>query len=472
MSITKNVGIQFVGSIVNLAALALFTPILIRTLGLQRYGFLTLVLGFTLYVGLLDFGLGPAVAYRTASFGAASRTEAPRVFATGMLVALPLAAIAGFIFSFLGLPHVSVAVGLPRTVAGELNGSFALFWVGCLTVANVVPQAGLQGLTKFKALNVISVGSSITSQLLPTIYAWLWGNNLSGILWAVAVARALTLIASLIAIACAMRLSNMGPSRREASELIKYGRGHSVATILVYISATFDRPIISAFAGAGSLPFYSVPKSVVSRLGVLSNALISGTSPSISAADEKVQLDILRKSLAALISIAPLFAICSIVLDRVLSVWIGGQIAAGARYASAVIPISLWLSSLAFTMYSFLHASAKNWIAAYGVAAYVVPTTLILIGSAWLFGLNGVVAAALFRSLVSVATFGVLTRVPRALVPAFLAQLAVLAAVAASVLWLSYPGMFLGIALLTFSIFLGLGELSKALRSLRHALGI
>src|SRR5438105_4399522 len=74
MTVFRNAALGLVGAVVPIAVSLITVPFYLQVVGVERYGVLSIVWVFLGYFGLMDFGLGGAIAQKLA----ASRNETQR----------------------------------------------------------------------------------------------------------------------------------------------------------------------------------------------------------------------------------------------------------------------------------------------------------------------------------------------------------------------------------------------------------
>jgi O-antigen/teichoic acid export membrane protein len=391
------------------------TPFQIKAVGATNYGFIIIILSFTLYSGLLDLGLGRALTFKVASVkGDAGRLRV--AVGTAIAMTLALSIVSGWAFSLIALPSVGQALGLSNGAATGLSqAKVSLFLIGSWSLLATPPLAILNGLARFSALNIVGVVSSIASQLIPTAYALLIGNDLPGLLAAVATSKILVAF-----VACAALLRPLGFVPRfshfsflEAGELLAYGKNQLAGTLVSYATSTLERPMIAGICGASAVTYYSIPESLSARLAVIVNALAATTFPSMSASDAPRRLELLSKSLKVMAVMAPTYLTLSIASEFILSVWINNSFAQSARIPASLLPLAAWLSAITFVYFNYLQAIGKPATSTRIVALVGFPFLPIMALAAWKFGLDGVVLAYCGRAIVGLFLFVAVTKTSR-----------------------------------------------------------
>ena len=202
--LVSNTAWNFAGLLLPLAVGVLTLPLLIRLVGLERFGFISLVWVLVGYASIFDFGIGRALIRTVAAHLAAKDTpraaasaHAALLFLTlfGVLLALLLApASAWLVRSALNLPAELVPEAVPATVLLAASLPFVMLTTGFGGL--------LSAHQRFKALNVIRIVMGVAGYLGPVLVA-LWSKRLDAV---VAVVLALRVLGTLLhAIVCAQQ---------------------------------------------------------------------------------------------------------------------------------------------------------------------------------------------------------------------------------------------------------------------------
>ena len=328
MRIRTQFAIQLGGGILNTLVLLAFTPILVRTLGLERYGVLLLVLGFALYAGLAEFGVGMATARFIAK--AEDELERSRVLGASLMVSAPLAAVAGGLFACLSFRDLGMKVGLSNSVAIELeNARAALFFLGMSLVLSSVLSGLMYGLQRFIALNLISLLSTATYTLAPAGYAVVIGHDISGLIWSVDLGQLLLITVGMVLCGRAHFYPVFrGVDATLIRGLFHYGAWSTLGSALHRATNSIDRPFIGALIGAATIPFFAVPQSIVSRSSIVVGALTGSVFPRLSRLEgTSAYRELLKTCYRSACSLAPLYIIGILVFPLFLKFWLGSAFA-------------------------------------------------------------------------------------------------------------------------------------------------
>src|SRR6266478_9288160 len=145
---------------------ALFSiPILIRGLGKERFGILTLAWALIGYASLFDLGLGRALTQLVAKkLGAGEDREVPALVWTSLLLMLLVGVLGAAVVGLLSPWLVHRALNVPTVLQGETLQSFYLLG---LSIPVVISTAGLRGLLeahqRFGLINALRIPMGVYS---------------------------------------------------------------------------------------------------------------------------------------------------------------------------------------------------------------------------------------------------------------------------------------------------------------------
>src|SRR5262245_55812945 len=159
MPIRAKFGIQLVGGLANTALFVILTPVLVGSLGLDRYGLLLLVLSISIYAGLAELGLGLATSREMAAADPAQRGS---ILGMALSLNFVFCILAGGIYALFSWAPVSrLLLNGDQTLSNELMSSgWALFCLGSTTILASTTQGALFGLSKFVEVNAIDLATT------------------------------------------------------------------------------------------------------------------------------------------------------------------------------------------------------------------------------------------------------------------------------------------------------------------------
>lgn len=409
-----------------LAAL-LAVPWLMRSLGQERMGVLSLVWVVVGYFSFLDMGLGRAVTVLVASLRLGEQRallEELRVLGSAAVL---LAVVGGVMAVILGL--CLGAWGVPfklSTIALSSEVGLALFWTLPslpLLLLSSAFRGYLEGVGAFKALNLLRIPTGILLVVVPCITAYFSPN----LVWAclgIFLVRVVHLFVLWLLVA--------NETERSAGELLvalvqhssllwlrrllSFGGWVTVSNVVGPVIVYVDRFVIGATLAAGSVAAYAVPFDMVSRLPILVAALCSVLLPELArlsglaAAKDPTALSrahqlVRRSSVLSALVVASLVLFGGLGASWALTLWLGADFAEQSTVLTQVLLLAFGVNAVAQIPFTALQAVGKVRAVALLHSAELIPYALLVFFAISWFGLVGAAWAWLLRSIVD---YGVL----------------------------------------------------------------
>lgn len=374
-------------------------PLLISSLGVERFGILTIIWVVVSYFGLLDLGLGRAVTQQVAICRAVADEERlRRVVGTSTILMAALGIVGAIIM-------LVTAAQLARLLAASADPeevTRAFYWMA-LAMPAIVLTSGYRGileaLGRFGLVNAIRLPMGIFTYAGPLAMVWLGHGNLEAI--------AAILCAGRIA-ACAIHAylalrslpGGYGWGVWDTSlvrPLLSMGGWMTVTNVVSPLMNYTDRFILGIAVSASAVAYYATPQELVLRIGVIPSAVTSALFPLFAAqAISRHSVDLSRSmwrySLAILGLLTPLTAALVVFAHPILALWISSEFATQAALPLQIMALAALFSGLAQVPFTMLQGRAKADQTA-KLHLFELPLYLILL---WYLALShGVLGAAI-----------------------------------------------------------------------------
>ena len=303
-------------------------PILIHTLGVDRFGVLTLVWAVVSYFGLFDLGMGRALTQQLSVLIAEKKHEDvnPMIF-TSLLVLTGLGALAG-ILMWTGATWGAGKISYSGNV-DEIIGSVR--WMA-LAMPFIVVTSGLRGILEakleFRVINTIRLPMGIFTFLGPlTVVLW-WKNDLVAVTFALTMGRVIACFVHAYYVARvidgALRYEHYRPSI--IKKLLVSGGWMTVSNIVSPLMGYLDRFLIGATISVAAVAYYVTPNEMITKIWIIPGALTAVLLPRFASgtvSDGKVLTELFRNSVAMLFfSIFPLTLFIAVYSAEILNVWV------------------------------------------------------------------------------------------------------------------------------------------------------
>ncbi|MCW2316620.1 O-antigen/teichoic acid export membrane protein [Rhodoblastus acidophilus] len=374
---------------------AITVPLYVRQIGLERYGVIALVTMLASYSGVFDLGLGRSVIHALSQAGEARERRA-EILWTACALNAALGCLGGalvFLAARYALPRWG---GLPPEIVAEAWAVPAC--AGALvatTLAGGVATGALESREKFGVVNLIQLAGGVLAQIGALAIAHFVDCTLSALMIFIVAAQVVT--AATMAVQ-ALKREQLGrprfPKPEVARALLSYGGWIAATNLMAPLLEAADQVCVAAWLGAGRLPFYSVPLTIVLRLQLVASALSRALFPRFaSLSGEDARAVALRSLDAARFLYPALFGAAAIAADFVLSVWIGRDFAEAGAAPLRILAIGAAFNALAFTPFSILQATGRPALVAQAHFLEIPPYLLVLAAAVNGWGVAGAACA-------------------------------------------------------------------------------
>ena len=382
-------------------------PMLKRGLGTERLGIMSLAWVLIGYFSLFDLGLSRALTKLVAERIAQQRQSEVASLVWTSLSLMTAVGIVGALLTFVLAPYlVQRLLRVPASLSHEALGSF--YWLGA-AVPVVVLTAGLRGVLEavqhFRLATAIRVPMGIFSYVGPAALLP-FTHSLIPIIAVLAMGRVLACVAHFWA--CFHVLPGLrgdfGFHAPSVKPLFLFGGWMTVSNVLGPLMVTFDRFLIGSIISIAAVAYYSIPYEVVTKLWLISSALIGVLFPAFSATNavDRARLVFLFKCGVKYIFIIllPLALALVIFAPEGLALWLGNDFARNSTSIARLLAVAVLVNSLAQVPFTHLQSIGRPDLTAkfhlLELPFYVV--TLFFLARHW--GITGVAIAWLLRVII------------------------------------------------------------------------
>lgn len=363
MKLARHTLFNLLGLGVPLLAALGTIPVLIQSLGPERFGILTLIWAVTSYFGLFDLGLGRALTQQLAVLLDQDRNEN-----VGALCATALS-----IMILVGSLGAAVMIGLAPWGAHLIKYmtepdqvSKAVLIMGAV-VPFIVLTAGLRGMLEachaFEELNYIRLPMGIWTFIGPWLIVEIWGPSLVLITCSLGIGRIVGCIAhAWIAWQKLPQLhGKLRPEQVWVKPLLTSGGWLTLSNIVSPLMGYADRFVIAAVVSAAAVAFYATPQEIVTKLWILPGALTAVLFPAFAAQvakDHAASWSLFDRSVLALyLLVLPIAATLAIFANDLLSIWLGAEFAKESTFVLQIFAIGIFINCLAHVPLTWLQSA-------------------------------------------------------------------------------------------------------------------
>ena len=395
MTIRINTIWSLAGNGLPMLAGACLVPFILKHLGDEAFGVLTLVWALIGYFSLFDIGVGRTLTYNLSKLSPEKNlSKIAIVLKAGLLLAF-LAGVVGAIVMLLLAPYLATSwLKISPIMQEDAKWSFYIAALGVIpTTLTSGVRGALEGLGYFSASNSNKILLGFCMFLLPAISIVIHGNHVWSITLYLVFARIVALIFALTQLRTYLKIYSTESILNYFKSLLDYGIWITLSGIVGPLMVYGDRFFVSASIGASLLPIYVIPQEILQRLLIIPTSMCAALLPAMASSSSKVFIGSYRKHFRFMTVL--MFFICLIVailLSHVLGLWINKSFAAQATPIGLIFVAGIWFNSMASVSYVGLHALGKTKVTA---IIHIVELPLYLIGLFILTSSFGLVGAAL-----------------------------------------------------------------------------
>jgi O-antigen/teichoic acid export membrane protein len=386
------------GQLLPIATGLISVPLLVRFLGVERFGLLTLIWIVVGYFSLFDLGLGRALTKLVADkIGTAQEGSISSLVWTTLALMLALGILGG-VATFLASPWlVFRALKVPAALQGEALWSFYLL---SLSIPVVTASSGLRGfleaLQRFRVANLIKIPASMFLFVCP-LFVLPFSHSLVPVTIIMVVGRAAAGIAYLMA------CLNAFPALRHQATfdrsmvlpVMRFGMWMTVSNILSPLMVYVDRFVIGALLSLGAVAYYTAPFDAVNRLLVIPAAVAGVLFPAFAitspGVDDRAVLLLGRALKYVFLAMFPCILCLITLAPDILRVWLGPAFATHGTAILRILAAGIFVNALAHLPFALIQGRGRPDLTA---KLHIVELPLYLLGLWFLTGRMGIEGTA------------------------------------------------------------------------------
>jgi O-antigen/teichoic acid export membrane protein len=433
----RNVAYNFLSQVWFLVLPLAASPYIVRHLGADAFGVLSLASAVIGYLAILDLGMGTAtIKYIADHYAERDFQSISKVIGTSIVIYTGLGLVGTLII--LGTANLIVTrlLHVPVNLVSATLFVFYLSSLGFLvnmplTVFNAIPNA-LQRFDILVKQNLVLGTATIAGQviLLAMGYSLKALVSLNVIISAIGI-LVFVMVSRRLLPGVAFRPAFDVPT---AKRVLHFSSMKVISIISGHVVFQLDKLLVAAFLPLASVTYYVVSLSLAQKMLTVIPNVTTAVFPAVSEfrADKERLNDLyLRVSKAVLLLVLPMAVALVVFAEKVLAYWMGPEFALHGATALRWMAMAFLLASFAAVPDVFAGALGRPGICAFfsGVGAVVNLSVAVLFIPKW--GISGPALALLVSGGLSTPLF--IHRVNRK----------VLAVRSLSLIWTSYAKPFL-----------------------------
>ena len=369
--LARNTIWNLLGQLLPMAVGVVAIPPLVRSLGIDRFGVLSLAWIVIGYFSLFDLGMGRALTKLVADkIGSNEEASIPPLAWTSLFLMLALGVIGGLITLGLAPWLVYRALKVPLPLQLETLRSFQLL---AASIPLVTVTSGLRGMLeaqqRFRILNFIRVPTSIFSFAGP-LFVLPFSHSLVPVILVLMVGRLLGALAHLLACFHAMPAlrHNIGMRRSVVAPLMKFGGWMTVSNVIGPLMVYADRFLIGGLLSVSAVAYYTTPFDLVFRLQFIPMAVAGVLFPafatSLASNPDRTALLVSRGIKYIFLAMFPVVLVMVAFAPDGLRIWLGPAFASHSQSVLRWVAVGMFINSVACIPFSLLHSAGRPRITA------------------------------------------------------------------------------------------------------------
>lgn len=385
-------------------------PLLVQRLGMDRYGFLTLVWVLIGYVGIFDFGVGRAMTRVVSErLGAGDQVGAESNARTALSFLLAAGLAIGTLLLILSTAIVE-ALSIPPALGEEALNAFRLL---AFSLPFVMLTSGYRGYLEarreFGILNIVRTIMGMLTYGAPLV-ATAISPRLEFMVASVLLTRMIANYAHRWAcIRCdGASLRFEWPSIQRVRPMLALGGWMTVSNVVSPLMGSVDRLLIAGVASVAAIGMYATAFDVVTKVLIVAYSLTGAAFPLFAAMQQTDRVGAMYATIskAMLLLIWPALFLLSLFAQPLFTLWMGQSFAELAAPAMQILAVGLLFNCLAQVPAMLIHSrGAPRWMAImhlievpfFLVAIYFFTQRWGVLGTAFAWSLRAAIdASALF----------------------------------------------------------------------------
>ena len=399
-SVFKNAAHNLFGQGLPLVIAFYCIPQLITVLGVERFGFLTLIWVVVGYLSIFDLGLGQALTKLVAEkIGQGEHDKIPALFWTAMWLMCGLG-VAGLLIAEMFIPYlIEHMFSLPPTLKLEAQSALS---VAALSLPFVIVSTGSRGVLeafqRFDLVNWFRIPLGIFNFVAPLLVAKYLANDLSEITAVLVFARFIFLCGTLWL--CIKINPALWPLQKIQRALLKplfsFGGWMTLSNLIGPMMVYLDRFVIGALISMTAVAYYVTPYEAITKLwiipGALAGALFSAFSANLAQHAERTVNQFHKAMDGIFLLMLPIIMLMIVYAHEGLTLWLGHDFAIHAVKVFQILAIGVFINSLGRVPSIFIVAAGRPDIPA---TLHLLELPIYLFGLWYMLGRWGVEGAAI-----------------------------------------------------------------------------
>lgn len=364
--IARNTIYNILGYVLPLPVALITIPYLIKGMGTERFGVLTVAWMIVGYFGLFDIGVGRATTKFVAEYLARNEMQKLKQLIWASIVMLLVFGLAATGIAILLTPWlVNNILNIPSALADE---SIKAFYLLAISIPIVLGTSGARGVLeaqqRFAFINIVKTPTYIAAFVSPLLILP-FSVSLFHIVAALVTIRLIGLCAYVGS--CLRSLPGLIqpglPPFSTVKQLLRFGGWISISNVVAPLMGNIDRFFIGAILTMTAVTYYATPFDFITKLFLLPIGILGVIFPAFSAysVEKKQELASLhqRAVIYILILMTPLVVSLIVFAEPLLQIWLGDEFARQSAPVLQILASGVLFSSVARVPFNALQATGR-----------------------------------------------------------------------------------------------------------------
>lgn len=416
--LARNTLWNLVGNAAPMLVAAICIPLLIKGLGTDRFGVLTLVWAIIGYATLFDFGLGRALTQLVATkLGSGEDHEVPTLVWTSLLLLLVLGLLGAVIVLLLTPWLVNHALHVPGVLGHETLYSMYLL---AMSIPVVISTAALRGLLEahqqFRLTNALRIPMGVLAYASPLLVLP-FSKSLFPVVAVLVAGRILAWGAHLLLclrVMPALR-QRIVWQRSAIGPLFRFGSWMTISNIVGPLMVTLDRFVIGSLLSVSAVAYYATPYEAITKFWIIPGSLLGVMFPafSMSFAQDRNRTALLyeRTVKYLLLALFPFILLVIAFAHVGLKLWLGAEFAQNSATVLQWLAVGMFVNCLAWAPLAVIQGAGRPDLTAKLHMIELPVYVVILFWLTKMYGIEGAAIAWTARVIIdALVLFGVAER--------------------------------------------------------------
>lgn len=403
----KDISWNLIGFAVPILVAIIIIPLLMKHIGMERFGVLTLIFALIGFMNIFDFGLTRSITNCVVKYKA-NEVLLLTSIKTGWFIIVMIVSVVAILIVFFNHKITTFVFNVSNPILGDEVSSSLL--MVAFSLPFVISQATFVGvLEAFSCFKKISLGKipfSILMYLVPAIISF-YSNSLFYITVSLCILRIIMaafffiMMSRELAGVTRKNLRNVRIQKNIAIELFKFGGWVSISNIIAPVMLYIDRFFVASIVGASLVAYYTTPYEVVSKMSIVAVSVSGVLFPLFSSkipTDVRLANEYFKKSLLGIfLALLVPVAMGGVFANSILTLWINKNFADHASIIFSMFLIGFLIHGLIQPAFTWIQASGKPYITA---LAHIFDLSLYVLYFPFLtrhYGLTGAATSWIIR---------------------------------------------------------------------------